>query len=39
VIRTLRKKLGSEEGALETVKGHGYRFRGFGSVAAPAIIE
>ncbi len=30
VIRTLRKKLGSENGTVETVKGHGYRFRGFG---------
>ena len=30
VIRTLRKKLGVEAGAVETVKGHGYRFRGFG---------
>ena len=29
VIRTLRKKLGGEARAVETVKGHGYRFRGF----------
>lgn len=30
VIRTLRKKLGSAGETVETVKGHGYRFRGFG---------
>jgi hypothetical protein len=30
VIRALRRKLGSEDAAVETVKGHGYRFRGFG---------
>jgi hypothetical protein len=29
LIRALRKKLGSEAPALETVKGHGYRLRGF----------
>lgn len=34
VIRTLRQKLGSEAGAVETVKGDGYRFRGFGRTGA-----
>ena len=36
VIRTLRKKLRSDGRAIETVKGHGYRFRGFGSVVDSA---
>jgi DNA-binding response OmpR family regulator len=36
VIRTLRKKLRSDGRAIETLKGHGYRFRGFGSVVDSA---
>jgi hypothetical protein len=36
VIRTLRKKLRSDGRAIETVKGHGYRFRGFGNVVDSA---
>ncbi|HEY3499831.1 MAG TPA: alpha/beta fold hydrolase [Polyangiaceae bacterium] len=31
VIRTLRKKLGAYRESIETVTGHGYRFRGFRS--------
>jgi DNA-binding response OmpR family regulator len=33
VVRTLRKKLGAYAGSVETVRGHGYRFRGFQSGA------
>jgi hypothetical protein len=36
VMRTLRKKLGAQARAVETVKGHGYRFLGFDPHADPA---
>ncbi len=36
VMRTLRKKLGTQARSVETVKGHGYRFLGFDPNADPA---
>ena len=31
VLKSLRKKLGAQGTALETIIGHGYRFNGFGA--------